>query len=218
MMPTEPIDVRIRAAFDHNTLEKFGLRYLEAIIGNWRDAEQTMRRLLGFAGVLVVVFFLLLHAKNAEVAFGPLKLTNVAAILTLAPTVVAYLMHEYIDHMGACERYEDACEELVKLLAPSVRENDLDTLLAPEVVHPMGRAADRSWDSLRIAPRPVTREIMRVTQLIGIVVVLFGTLAFLVYAYIYLYGDPHANGTAVSIGLAITVVFTARAVAVFFYI
>jgi hypothetical protein len=211
------IDERVRKAFDSGTLEKFGLRYLEAIIESWREAEQNMRRAVAFAGILVVIFFLLAHAKNAEVTFGPLKLTNVAAVLTLIPTLVAFLGHEFAERNASSERYEAVCGALVNLLAKSIRENDLDNLLAPEVVHPMGRVEGRSWQNIQLGGSRAAYAVMDVTKYIGIAVVFLGSIAFLVYAYVYLYGDRHASSAAVSIALAITAVYVIRTVAILWY-
>jgi hypothetical protein len=213
----KPLDDRLRDGFDPHTLDKFGLRYLEAIIESWRESEQTMRRTLAFAGLLVVIFFLLTHAKTAEVTLGPLKLTNVAAILILIPTLVAFLGHEWMELLCAAERYESVSEGLTRLLAPSLHENDLDVLLAPPVVHPYGRLADRSWMEIRSSAKPASRKTLEFITYLVVVVVLLGSIAFLVYSYIYLYGDPHANAVPVSIGLAVTAVYAVRTIAVFVY-
>lgn len=212
-MVLKPMRKRTLDAFGGATLDKYGIRYLEAIMENWRDAEATMRRTLAFAGVLVVIFFLLAHAKNAEVSFGPLKLTNVAAVLTLIPTIVAILGNEWCDLGGNCEAYERVWDNLIARLMPSIYDNDLDVLLFPPTVHAFGRWADRSWQGVRATPEQAAALLLSTTRYLVAFVVFLGSIAFFVYAYIYLYGDRHADPAAVTVGLGVTTVFALRSIA-----
>ena len=49
----------------------------------------------------MVAFMLLLNAKEAQFTLGPLRLTNVAAVLTLIPPLVAALAYEFVSLMAA---------------------------------------------------------------------------------------------------------------------
>lgn len=212
-MALKPMRQRTLDAFDDTTLKKYGTRYIEAVMGNWREAEVAMRRTLTLTGVLVVIFFLLAHAKNAEVSFGPLKLTNVAAVLTLIPTIVAILGAEWCDLLAACERYERVWDAVIPRFAPSIYENDLDVLLLPSTVHAFGRGSDRDWQMLRAMPQRPTAFVLLVTRYLLAFVIFIGSIAFFVYSYIYLYGDRHADAAAVTVSLGVTIVFAVRAIA-----
>lgn len=91
---------RVEHAFDEQTAAAFGIQYLEILLTGWRGLVVSLRRTTLSLVVLVVVFMLLLNAKEAQFTLGPLRLTNVAAVLTLIPLLVAALAYEFVSLLG----------------------------------------------------------------------------------------------------------------------
>jgi hypothetical protein len=207
-MLAKPMADKINEGFPKDIADEFGQKYLEMLYANWSEMVRTLRRTILFSVVLMTGFLLLDHAKAAEIALGPLKTTNIAAVLTLIPAVTSFLLFEAIDLTIAGGYYGDAASALMKKLYPSVYENDLEMLLEPTTTFAWGIGFTAG-----IMPRPEGKlGKFRAGTALGIAfAVVGGVLAFLVYAYAVLYGSSHANVFAVTASLVFAAFNVARA-------
>ncbi len=203
---------RVERGFDESTAATFGEQYFNALLISWREVNQSLRRTTLFLVVLIVGFVLLKDAKAAQFTLGPLRLTNVSAVLTLIPVLVGLLAYEFVALVAAQSTYRKVLGELLRVLHRSVYEHDLEYMLAPPTVMLFGNIGG-TWESLRATAPRRSRAFLDRTGTGIAVTLLLGGPAFLIYAYAYLYSDRHANSFAVSLGLAVAVLFFARAAA-----
>jgi hypothetical protein len=210
---TATIEQRIDEAFEGDVRDQFGLRYLEMLQANWADLVKTLRRTVLLIALLIVSFFLFDHARTGELAIGPFKTENLAALLTLIPAAVSYLFFEFIDLMRVGSYYECVARGLVKSLFPSVSTSRLDLLLWPVTSFAVGLGA--GFGLFRAENRKIGRVNER-TNLLAAALLVVGILAFLPYSFARLYGSGHTNAIAVSASLAFTAFNVARGYLVIF--
>jgi hypothetical protein len=197
---------RVRAAFDADLLLNYGQSYLDALLAIWRELVHSLRKTLLLLAALMLAFLLLQGAKNAQFALGPLRLTNVAAVLTLIPILVSALIYEFVILMVAQKRYRDTITETVRLLHPSLYEYGLDHMLYAASNHFVVATAGR-WEQMRTTRPGLANKVLELTGLASLSCLTFGAFGFLIYAYSHLFADSHANAIAVSVSAAIALVF-----------
>lgn len=200
---------RVEAAFDPELAASYGDAYLDAIVTTWRELSHGLRRTTLQITLLILVFVLLEGARSVQFDLGPLRLTNVSALLTLIPALVAILSYELVALELAQRVYSVAVSEVMRAVHRPVYEQDLEFLLAPATIHPMG-GSGRDWEALHAGNGRLHETVARTDNLVWAAIV-FGTFGFLVYSYLHLYADRHANAIAVSVSLAVALVFAARA-------
>jgi len=210
---TLPFHKRFTGAFDETTLKAFGPKYLDSLLAGWRDAVETMRRDQLLIGALVIGFLLLANAKNAAFTLGPLRLTNLSAVLTLTPALVALLGYEWLESTVTQAAYRAAVRELLYLMHPTIVEYNLESFLTPPVIQLMG-AVGPSWMKLRTRPRNTWEAVAARTALSILFGLVLGFAVFLVFAYEHLFLDPHADVIAVSVSLGVSLLFVGRSVVV----
>jgi hypothetical protein len=205
-----PLRDRVADAFDSETSGKFGELYVTALLDNWREIARAFRRSLLLAVALIVGFYLLRGAKNAELTLGPLKLTNVTSVLTIIPALLAVVAYECVSLLAAFAAYRDAMGEVVRKLHPKVYENDLELLLVPPTLTLLGGIGS-SWEDLRKKPPGISEKVLSITSTVVFAAIIGGSAGFLVYAYSYLYRHSHVNTIAVSVSLCVAVIYAIRA-------
>ena len=203
---------RVAAAFDKETADAYGDQYLDAVVQNWREIARAMRRSLLVIVALMAGFFLLQNAKNTEITLGPLKLTNVSAVLTVIPALVAVLGYEVLAGFFAYVLCRDTITALMKVLHPSIHENDLQLLLVPPTTSLIGGVGS-SWEDLRNTAPGMEEKVLVVTSTGIFVAIVIGGFAFFGYSYIHLYADRHANMVAVSVSCLAAAVYVVRTLA-----
>jgi hypothetical protein len=194
------IRLRIAAAFEDDPARSFGSRYVEIMLERWCELNRASKRISTLMVILGAGFVLLAGAKTAEFNLGPLKLTNVASILTIAPVIVSFLLHEFVVLVSAAARYREVAYEATANLYPTIEDNDLQRMLAPPTASLWGR---EQWRQLR--EKPCSRVARLAEQLdVGVVLALtFGTIGFLVYAFATLFRDPHTSGPLVGVAVVV---------------
>lgn len=199
---------KVEDAFQGTTRDEFGQKYLELLYGNWSEMARTLRRTVLLSVLMVISFLLLDHAKSAELAVGPLKTDNVAAVLTVLPAATSFFLFEAIDLTLAGSYYRDVANAVIKNLYPSVYKNHLQLLLMPGTTFAWGAGFEAN-----LAPRGSGKiAIARIAMgLVVILAVVVSMLVFLAYAYIRLYGNDHTNFLAVSASLIFAVFNVTRA-------
>jgi hypothetical protein len=203
---------RVDAAFDGESQSAFDLKYLEYILENWRDMGRSMRRSLIAVVLFMAAFVLLRGAKTAQVTVGPLRITNVSAILIAIPVVVAVLLYESTGYVAGYALFREVANELVRKLHPPIHDNDLGWLLSPPTISLLG-GVGLSWEDVQPVEPGLPRKVLDATTIAIFVAVGAVSLSFLGYSYVYLYSDHHANTVAVSISLGLAVLFTVRTLA-----
>jgi hypothetical protein len=190
----------------------FGEKYLELLYANWAQIASTLRRTVTLLVVLVVGFLLLNHTKSAEFTLGPLRLTNIASVLILVPAIVSFLGYEFLALQAAQNRYEEVSQEVVRVLHKPVRDTDLDVLLQPPTASLWG---ENGWFDVRDSEPGLVSKLLEWSGLTIAYSLLFVALAFLVYAYVALYENSHANTVAVTISALFSVFNGLRAALIF---
>jgi hypothetical protein len=203
MRAVKSFDQRMKDAFGGAARAEFGQKYLELLYANWYEVARNVRRMAGLFVGVGVGFLLLVHAKNAQVTLGPLKLTNVAAVQTVLPAVASFLLYEFVAFAVASATYAEAAGSLIHDLYPPVFENDLEILLAPSTSHIWEESNWRFLRTRRASGKPARG--LDVMAKASVLVLLLGGLLFLAYAYYELYRNSHANVAAVSLSVAFAV-------------
>jgi hypothetical protein len=199
-MVVKPISQRVTDAFDDGTLASFGSDYLGLALERWSEVVRLERRTATLMIVVGVGFVLLAGAEAAEFTLGPLKLTNVHSILVLGPVILSFLFYELLLFDLAELEYKAITDSLMGRLHPTIRDNDLHFALAPATPAVWGKEPERS---LSAAESRSLRTLDRLNSGISAVLA-FGTLIFLAYTFVHLYGDAHTSALAVTVALGVT--------------
>ena len=211
-MPAKAIEERIKAAFHSGSPDhEFGEKYLDLLYANWCAVARALRRTSVLLVGLVVAFLSLAYARNTEFTLGPLRLTNISSVLVLVPAIVSLLAYEFFVLGTARIRYRDTIRALVQLLHPSVSENDLQLLLEPPTA---SLWSDEGWLKLRESEPGIASKLIGWGGNVVLFSLVLGTLAFLVYAYVTLYENSHANTLGVTASLVFAVFNGVRGVLV----
>lgn len=206
------IEARVQAAFAAGD-KVYGDRYTEILIGGWHEAIRQMRRTVLFAAILIVAFLILLDAKSgAELAIGPLKLSNISEVLTLVPAVVAFLAAEMFAFALAAERYKEVIAQLALVLHPTLHENKLHVMLGPPATAPWD-TNQGVWGSFRNAVPGRASRVLEASDYSILFVVIIGLLVFIAYAYVELFSDSSTNIVTVSISALVATFFVVRMLA-----
>lgn len=76
---------RIKEAFKEDVVDSDGLKsYLTELLANWRQAELTVSRTIGFILLVSAAFELLTRGVVSEVSVIFLKITNATSLITAA--------------------------------------------------------------------------------------------------------------------------------------
>lgn len=154
-MAFKALHERVDDAFASEGAQAFGERYLDILLQTWRDVTVSLRRTGSLLAVLIVGFLLLIGAKESAITLGPFKLTDLTAVLVLAPAAVAHLLYEFAALLVAFSTYHDLRLLVVRKLHPSIEDNDLEAAIAPGSVALWGQD---SWRILRTrSPGPLAR-------------------------------------------------------------
>src|SRR5689334_12014020 len=113
-------------AFEDDRARDFGEKYLELLYSNWFEIMRSARRAVFLAVLLILSFFLLDPAKTSTLELGPLKTSNVAAVLVLLPAIISFLLFEAIDLTLSGVQYREAGEAVLQELYPTVYDNDFE--------------------------------------------------------------------------------------------
>jgi hypothetical protein len=209
----KPLGDRVAEAFEDEDVRAFGDKYLDHLLTSAQAIADALRRTSTFVVVLILVFFLLANARTAEFTFGPLKLTNVAAVLTLIPAVVSFLSYEFIVLLHAGNRYEKLKDATIAVLFPGLYQNDLEDSLSPVTTQAWG--AHRGL-GLRSVEKGWMASVLDESIWIVGAAIIFGTLGFLVYAYVHLFQEPKAHDVVVAVSLVFAACNVGRAVLIWF--
>lgn len=92
----------------------------------------------------------------------------------------------------------------------SIYDNDLGFMLAPATAMPFG-SIGQSWEHLRATSKGNPRRLLDWTTAWMLMAIIVGDWAFLSMHTGYMYGEKHTSIVAVSVSLAVAVLFTVRA-------
>lgn len=207
-----PTGERVAKAFADESARAYGDKYLDHLLTRRTDLGRDIRRAVSLVALLAVSFALLAGAKEAQLTLGPIKLTNVAGVLTLVPALLAYLYYEFMALMLVTHLYNRLISATFKSLYPGLYEQDLEVPLAPTTMQPWGytiASVLRENDSSRWSD---------IDEALGTahgVAIHFGAIIFLVYAYWRLFSLPTANDVAVGVSLAFAAVNALRGILMF---
>jgi hypothetical protein len=196
-----PTDSRTAAA-------EFGDKYLDLLLASWYELARALRRTTTYMVLLTVTFVLLSGAQQTEFTLGPLKLTNVESVLPVVPALLSFFLYEWVVLVSATDRYKKVADTLLKKMHPTIVANDLELMLRPPVAMMWGGEA---WSAVRSEPAGLAGRLLSSAALGIGAVLLFGGLAFHVFAFVDLYGNDGRNTLAVTISLVFCVFNLARA-------
>jgi hypothetical protein len=195
-MAAKSMKKRVEEAFDPEGADAaFCEKYLDLLYANWAAIATSLRRTATLVIVLMLGFVLLTQSRDAQFTLGPLKFTNVASVLVVAPALVSFLMFELYSLVLASRLYREATNAVMRRLHPSVQANHLNLLLAPPTA---SLWADNGWTSLQVSHSDFLSKIFEWTMLVAALTILMGTGFFLIYAYVTLYEGGRANSVAVT--------------------
>lgn len=206
-----PLRERFDNAFAQGD-DEYARQYLSLLIENWREVARALRRTTMLIAALMVGFVLLEGSKNAQVTLGPLKQANIWAVLTLVPALIAILNYECVSLFAAFAMYRETTSELVRVIRPSVRDNDLEMMLAPPTLSLFG-ALRGNWEDVHQSAPSLARAVLTTTSLAILTVLILGSIGFLGYAYLQLYTSQRISPIAVSVSFVVAVLYSIRAVA-----
>lgn len=191
----KPLSQRVADGFAAPETRAFGEKYLELVLAGWTEIETALRRTIILIVVLVVAFLLLADAKTTEFDLGPLTLSDVTGVLTLVPAIVSFLYFEFVVLLTAGVRYRRVRDALVENLHPDLYENDLEKMLFPPVTSVLG------FNRWRLPTTP-GGAIAKTVEILAVgtgLLLFFGALGFLVYAYQDLLANEEADTAAVTV-------------------
>ncbi len=191
----------VEDAFDDDTREAFGDKYLELVYANWANTVRTLRRTVLFLVLAVMTFLILNHAHAAEIEVGPLRVDNISAILIILPAAASFLLFEAVDLLLADHYYKEAASASMKVMHPSVYENDLELLLEPTTGFAVGVGSTSDLKPERPGAVANLRGLFEVVMMLGL---LIGAIGFILYAYWSLFNNDHAATLAVVAGLTVS--------------
>jgi hypothetical protein len=206
-----PLRERIDSAFDQGD-DEYSRQYLSILIENWREVARAFRRTTMLIAALIIGFVLLEGSKTAQVTIGPLKLENIWTVLTVVPVLIAILNYECVSLFAAFAMYRETTSELVRVIRPSVHDNDLERMLAPPTLSLIG-AVGGTWEDVHQSAPSFARTILTKTSVTMLLVLIVGSIGFLGYTYFQLYTSRHVSPIAVSVSLVLAVLYSIRAVA-----
>lgn len=197
----------VEEAFDDDTRQAFGDKYLELVYANWADAVRTLRRRVLLLVLAALAFLILNHAHAAEIEIGPLRVDNISAILILLPAAVSFLLFEGLDLLIADHYYKEAASASMKMMYPSIYKNNLELLLEPTTGFALGVGSTSDLKPNLSGPIATLRDLFELAMMLGL---LSGAIGFIVYAYWSLFGNEHAATFAVVLSLLVSVFNLAR--------
>jgi hypothetical protein len=211
-MPDDPtrLEDRVEAALATASGESFGPKYLDLMLGAWKDATDGSRRSATLMVVLVGAFLLLAVGDGTQITLGPLRVADTAAVLTFIPAIVSYLGYGMLESQAAAFKYQDLADATIQRLYPSFSENDLQRTLAP-VAGPLW--GDEPWSRLRTGPEGRLFRAHTLLRNAVAALVIFGVLVFLAYAYWWLFRRGDASTPIVAASLAFATLNVIRAIA-----
>lgn len=193
-------------AFDEETLNAFGEKFLEILYGNWSETVRILRRTVLLGILAIFTFVLMCDSQNGELTIGLLKTNDFTPVLVILPALVSFILFEAIDLTLTNFYYQDLASALMEKLHPKIYEHDLELALAPPTSFAWG--AGTADTILPASPGRMGRLYDAIAGLLLVGAVL-GVLAFLVYAYVNLYRTD-ASWIAVSISLVFALFNCAR--------
>jgi hypothetical protein len=205
------LSARIQDAFGEPAAREFGDKYLARVVQSSDVIAQSLRRTVILVAGLVVAFLLLAGAETAEFDLGPLKVTSVPSVLTLIPAVVGMLYYDVFLLLSLSHRCRVLRDSLIKTLHPTVFDEDLEVFLGTPTTNPLG---GHRWLDIRVTPEGWPARVQVPLRYAFDLVLLFGGLAFLVYAYWHLFDDGDTSTWAVVGSLVVSAVSVVRAVAI----
>jgi len=207
-MSGKAVSTRVIEAFADEREVKFGDQYLAYILDAWKDTEAALRKTAFLLVLFAAAFVLLVNAKQVELSLGPVKLTDVSAVLALIPAVVAFQLYELVTLLGASTVYRNVRTELVGRLYPPLAVSDLADLLAPGTASIWG---DEGWRSVRMnEPGRAFKTFNGLSTFSGVALLLAAS-GFIVYAYTELIAESDASGWLIGVSLGFAVFSVTRA-------
>jgi hypothetical protein len=170
---------RIKEAFKEDAVDSDGLKsYLTELFANWRQAELTVSRTIGFILLASAAFELLTRGIVSEVSVIFLRITNATPLITaVLPVVVAYLTLNLALLIGDIVLYSLIYDSVMHLRFASLYENNMHTALRPP-------GAILTGDRFLIGRGTSVNRVGRVAlALIRIIIYLMLPVSFDIYAY-----------------------------------
>jgi len=203
---------RVGDAFPGAQPGDFGEDYLSLLISRWGETQVLVRR-TSIAMVAFATAFVLLGAAHGDtqVKFGEFELTGSAAVLMALPAGMSFLCVDLCCLQAETVRCRILCTEVCKLLYPDFYRNGLHLTLRPSSLPVWGTNPRQALRS--VGPKRISRA-LEVANLFFGGLVIAGPVAFLVFAYWWLFDQVPADDLLVGISCAIAVFNGARALLV----
>jgi hypothetical protein len=194
------IENRVKDSFPPT--DKDSLKYyLDALMVTWKDHANRIQRSATLMLVLVLAFELLSRGAIKQVTIGGLVLSHTSTIAAFLPTGVMYLIYETIDCSVSFEIISTAYTATLALWNEAAERNDLDIILQPRTPAYFSAGTEGREDI-----SGTTKAANRI-QICILVVVLFGSLGFEVYAFYQLFDVLHAGSILLWLNVAVSVLF-----------
>lgn len=198
----------VEEGFDEETCKAFGDKYLELVYANWSEAVRALRRTVFLLVITAVGFVILEGTHSGQIDLGPIRVDNVWAVLTLIPILTSFLIFEALDLTIADHYYKEAASAAIKSIHPSIHQHRLHFFLEPATGFAIGMGSMASLKPKSPGRLGRARENFEMVTVLGL---LFGAIAFIAYAFVSLYESDHTSWVAVSFSLLVSAFNLTRA-------
>ncbi|WP_028065472.1 hypothetical protein [Solirubrobacter soli] len=194
------VKARVADGFAEESARLYGDKYLDHLARSSETVAQSLRRTVALLVLAIAAFVLLVGSKDAQVTVGPIKLSNLAGVLTFIPAFTAYLFYEFFALVELRATIDELISATVETLYPTLHENDLDVTLMSQTIQAWG-GPGTTPGRLRASPHTSWSKAREALGYVVGVGILLGALAFAVFAYWRLYRYPGADDVLVTVSL-----------------
>jgi hypothetical protein len=178
MTSLSPTGLSIRSRV-HLALVGDSRNYGDALIATTREnlqrLEEGFTRSVAVNLLLMAVFQLLKQAAIKRASIGPFEVENLSPIRYALPAIIAYFFYDMVALIAQRSDVRMFLSSLLDELHKDVRNNELERLISIQSSSIFGRTYE--YKSIR------SKRIIGLFRLVPINTILFGSLAFQVYAY-----------------------------------
>jgi hypothetical protein len=204
----------MRRAFDDALAQEWGKEYLGYLRERLGASLTRLRRSLAVTALLVIFFFALGAGEVKEITFSGVKLQDFGPVAKLMPAYIAYLTYDTTYLILEIAELRAMLDAATKTILPRISEPGLGYVLD----HPNPAVlGGLSIFSTRSNPRHGMlweRLLLVLTAIVLVVLVVVAPLAFLIYAFVHLFGTYGMGDALVWISLGLVAASVLRIVSV----
>ncbi len=166
----------VALAFNNQKAKSYANESLSAIRSNWQKAEEAVRSAILFLVLLVLAFELLEKSAVKEANIGPFKLGDLSFIQKFIPVLIAYYFYYICNLTLMLANYRIIHETILKKIYPTLEKNSIGKFLGPPYLSIFG-------DLTFVPSKSPLYSLIDKLQRIFIIIVLFGSILFEIYAF-----------------------------------